>query len=265
MVKLMRFFFRIVCRATVCCGFLCSSAPPAAPWLDVASVSVLLESVLSCWPPLGLIRLGTSSLCSFLSGRLQVLSSGNFCSAIKVNPEFVLFITWRSAPPPKPFSCWCGVFSSSLSPLDLLTLWESWGGLRTLFTEQEYSSPLFGFSPFSIIDRRTSRTLDEGLRQMGDIGPSFSKSPASALDLHPSWLRFLEEKDDSSLIWLWGVSGTERTRSGEEGGRFSRSWRKFFFKGESCLITAAFPSLLPGWAAVEPRGTVVDFLHNGTS
>lgn len=39
----------------------------------------------------------------------------------------------------------------------------------TLFTEQEYSSPLLGVCPLSIIVRRTSRTLDVGLRQMGDI------------------------------------------------------------------------------------------------
>lgn len=116
--------------------------------------------------------------------------------------------------------------------IDLLALWDSCWGLMSLFLGPEKS--LFVFLSSFVKMWCVLCSLNTGLWQIRYISPQ-------AWGLR--WF-FSVEKDEESLIWLLGVSGTER-RSGEEGRRFSMTPRMLLLKGESGL-NADVSSLMRG-------------------
>lgn len=110
-----------------------------------------------------------------------------------------------------------------LNPLefiDFLALWDTCGGLMSLFLVQEKLVITFPSSFDKIW--RLHGSLDKGLQEIGDI----------CLQAWRLQSFFSLEEDKKSLIWLLGVSGTDR-RSGEEGRRLSMSPRMFLLNGES--------------------------------
>ena len=138
-------------------------------------------------------------------------------------------------------------FAGELKVLGFLALCDSWGGLMSLFMEPEHPSAPLVFPPFSTIPLRTLRPLDRGLRQMGDSWLSFSR---------------LEEGDEACLIWLLGVSGTARRRSGDEGRKFSRSLRMLLFKGEWSLGVEVSPHLTSGLVFASAAPVTDNFVEN---
>lgn len=236
------------------------------------------------------VRLSTSG---WQSGLSLAFASVAFCSVITVKSESISFFTLTSTFPllqtdftdiivfilvpmatPLPLlwpSDWSleklsfftgfvsfkllSVRSNELTVFDFLELWDSWGGLISLFMEAERATSLFVFPPSSVIIFRTICTLERGLRQIGDSWPSFSSLTTSLMGLGLSWLASLKEEQDSVLIWLLGVSGTERRGSGEEGKRFSRSPRTLLFKGDWGLKARASACLM--WGSVSAAAVPV--------
>lgn len=175
----------------------------------------------------------------------QALASVGFCSVIRVKLDLVLFFTvpflgdgsllLQSRPNISEPLLWTsdwvaltglGTFRlwavNVLEFIDLLALWDSCGGLMSLFLGPENS--LFVFLSSFVKMWRVLCSLDTGLWQIRD---------ASLQAWGVRWFLSVEN-DEESLIWLLGVSGTER-RSGEEGRRFSMTPRMLLLKGESGL------------------------------
>lgn len=117
------------------------------------------------------------------------------------------------------FKLWA-VCVNQLEFFDFLVQWDSCGGLMSLFLVQEKWLIVFPSSFDKIWRMRGS--LDKGLQEIGDI----------CLQAWGLQSFFSVEEDKKRLIWLLGVSGTDR-RSGEEGRRLSMSPRMFLLNGES--------------------------------
>lgn len=126
------------------------------------------------------------------------------CMALKC---LVIFRLWAACVNPLEF-------------IDFLALRDSCGGLMSLFLVQEKLLIVFPSSFDKIWCIRGS--LEKGLQEIGDI----------CLQAWRLQSFFSLEEDKKSLIWLLGVSGTDR-RSGEEGRRLSMSPRMFLLNGES--------------------------------
>lgn len=148
-----------------------------------------------------------------------------------------------------------------MTVLGLLASWDSPEGLKSLLMDPECPSPLL-FPLSSIITLCKLSPLDRGLRQIGESWPSTPTGSVLDLGLH-----FPEEVVEDVLIWLFGVSGTDRTRSGEEGRRFSRSPRTLLFKGDlgRGLNVEASASLTLGSVFVTTGPVTHNFVEDKTS